>query len=72
MIDYYSGLTKKQVKAIDNERERLKITCKHCGRRKVIPVFLDRLLCDWCNIWIYRTPSLEFKYKMQDQMKRKD
>ena len=71
MIDFfYQGLTRKQVQSIDNEKERLKVACKVCGRRKVIPVYVDRLLCDWCNHWIYREPNIEFKYKLEEQLKK--
>ena len=71
-MNTYQYLTKKQIENIANAKETLKRKCKHCGRRKVIPVYVDRILCDWCGLWIYREPNIEFKYKLEEQMKRKD
>ena len=71
-MNTYQYLTKKQIEDIYNAKSKLKRQCKHCGRKKVIPVYLDRILCDWCGFWIYREPSIEFKYKLEEQMKRKD
>lgn len=68
----YQYLTTKQLEDIAHAKETLKRKCKHCGRRKVIPVYVDRILCDWCGFWIYREPNIEFKYKLEEQMKRKD
>lgn len=44
-----------------------KIECK-CGKRTNITTQLDRVICDWCGHWIYRTPQLEFKYKLKERM----
>jgi len=43
--------------------------CKICGRKMIIPNFVDRQMCDWCGHWIYRTAKIEFKYKMMEQLK---
>jgi len=56
----------KENQAID----KLKITCK-CGKRKVIPSYVDRLICDWCGHWIYRTKAIEFKYKLKEENKKR-
>ena len=66
----YEYLSIKERFASANAKSDLKKQCKQCGRKKVIPVYVDRLLCDWCGSWIYRTPSIEFKYKLEKEMKR--
>lgn len=52
-------------------KDKLKITCK-CGKRKVIPAYVDRLICDWCGHWIYRTKAIEFKYKLNEEKIKKE
>ena len=47
-----------------------KCQCKECGRKKVIGVNSDRVLCDWCGHYIYKNDELEFKYKMQEALRK--
>lgn len=49
----------------------IKSKCK-CGHTKVIPVYVDRIICNYCGHWIYRTPKLEFEYKLREEMKKND
>ena len=30
----------------------------------------DRILCNWCNRFVYRTPALEFKYKLKERLRK--
>lgn len=46
-----------------------RIECK-CGKRTNIQARKDRVICDWCGHWIYRTPQLEFKYKLKERLKK--
>ena len=55
-----------------NKIANIKHKCKHCGHTIIIPEFVDRNLCDHCGHWIYRTPQLEFKYKLRKEMKKND
>lgn len=52
---YYSILT-------DN-----KVKCK-CGKSIAFSSRVDRIICDWCGHWCYKTPQLEFKYKLKERM----
>lgn len=70
MKDAYQYLSIKERFETAEAKESLKRQCKWCGRKKVIPIYVERLLCDWCGYWIYREPSIEFKYKLEEQMKR--
>ena len=29
----------------------------------------DRAICSHCGNWVYRTPELEFKYKLKEKIK---
>lgn len=31
----------------------------------------DRAICSHCGNWVYRTPELEFKYKLKEKMEGK-
>ncbi len=70
MKDVYQYLSIKERFKSADAKSSLKKQCKQCGRKKVIPKYVDRLLCDWCGHWIYREPSIEFKYMLEEQMKR--
>ena len=48
---------------------KIKHTCK-CGHVVMIPVYKDRTLCSYCGFWVYKTPKLEFEYKLKEKMKK--
>ena len=48
---------------------KIKHTCK-CGHVVIIPVYKDRTLCGHCGFWVYKTPKLEFEYKLKEKMKK--
>ena len=49
------------------EYEKVKIECKYCGRKAVIPVWVDKQLCSWCGHYVYRNKNLEFKEKLKSK-----
>lgn len=55
-----------QVK-LDDERANFKVKCKHCGHTMTM-IDVDRTICNWCGYWIYRTPEIEFKYKLKENI----
>ncbi len=48
-----------------DERDKVKIKCNHCGRKAIIPVWVDKQLCSWCGYYIYRNKKLEFIENMR-------
>lgn len=48
-----------------DERDKVKIKCNHCGRKAIIPVWVDKQLCSWCGYYIYRNKKLEFLENMK-------
>ena len=40
------------------------------GHVVVIPTYKDRTLCSYCGFWVYKTPKLEFEYKLKEKMKK--
>ena len=45
-----------------------KVKCK-CGH-VVVMASVDRMICNWCGRWIYRTPGIEFRYKMIQKIRK--
>ena len=56
-------LSNKELRKLQDEYEKLKIKCK-CGHSIVIPIWMDKKLCNWCNNYVYRNKKLEFKEKI--------
>lgn len=58
------------------DTKRLNELWKHNVRCKCSHAFVlmkkDRALCSHCGRWVYRTPEIEFKYKLQEKMKGKN
>ena len=50
------------------EFEKYKVRCK-CSHTFIISR-VDRALCSHCGRWVYRTPEIEFKHKLQEQLKK--
>ena len=48
-----------------DERDKVKIKCNHCGRKAIIPVWVDKQLCSWCGYYIYRNKKLAFLEHMK-------
>ena len=44
------------------------VKCKNCGH-SVLPV-RERIMCNYCGHWIYKNDKIEFKYKMQEKIKK--
>ena len=66
---YKIGTFKKEDDKWFNERAKNKITCP-CGCRVIIPEKVDRIICRWCNKWVYKDEKTEFKYKLLEEKKR--
>ena len=52
-----------------DELDKVKYRCK-CGHRVIIPKYVDKQLCDWCGNYVFKNKSEEFKYRMQEKMRR--
>lgn len=51
-----------------NVLTRDKITCK-CGHR-VLLGRQDRIICSFCNRYVYKNKEIEFKYKLLEKKRR--
>lgn len=62
-------LSIQEFQRMTNEYDKVKFRCRHCGRRVVIPAWVDKQLCSWCNHYVYRNPQEEFKDNIKKLMK---
>lgn len=53
-----------------DELDKVKYICK-CGHRVIIPSRVNKILCDWCNNFVFRNKKDEFKYRVEEQIKRR-
>lgn len=51
------------------ELDKVKYICK-CGHRVIIPKGVDKQLCDWCGNYVFKDKNEEFKYRLQEKMRR--
>lgn len=56
----------KRFKEIANSR----VKCK-CGHTTIMSR-AERTACSWCGHYIYKTPAIEFKYKMMKKLKERN
>lgn len=57
---------------ITNETNKLKIECKHCKRKVVVPFHLPKNICSWCGHYVYRDKKLEFKENLKKELRKND
>ena len=62
-------LTDKEYQKLSDEYEKIKIKCSHCGRKLVIPVWVDKQICSWCGNYVYRNKQMEFKDNIKKLLK---
>lgn len=60
-----SKLSYKEIEKYAQVMTKSKVKCK-CSHKVNIPAYLDRVICDWCKNYVYRTPELEEEYKKKD------
>lgn len=51
-------------------RQEHKYVCKHCGHKQLITAWMDKNLCDWCKNYVFKSDKDEFKYRMQERLKK--
>ena len=53
------------------ECSKHKVRCKHCGHNSTIPVYVDKRVCSWCGNYVFRTPEIEFKFRLDQEIKKR-
>lgn len=63
------GLNKEDTKLFECfAKHKVKCKCSHT----VVMMSTERLVCSHCGEWIYKSPEIEFKYKMMKALKERD
>ena len=67
-LNWNKGKQKNIVK-IHQERVDNTYKCK-CGHSVVIKPKETKILCHWCNRWVFKNKEDEFKFRVKEQMKK--
>lgn len=59
---------KKNIDKIEKEQTQHKYYCK-CGHSVIIRPMENKVLCHWCNNWVFKDKQEEFKYRLKEKMK---
>lgn len=43
------------------------IKCK-CSHTVVIPSNKDKVICDWCGNYVFKTPQAEFSFRLKERL----
>lgn len=60
--------TNDNVEKIMKERAKHRYYCK-CGHSVTIKPSEIKVLCHWCNNWVFKNKQDEFKYRLKEKMK---
>ena len=50
--------------------DKIKVRCFNCGHTMVILYWEDKKLCEFCGHYRFRTPKLEFEYRLKERLNR--
>lgn len=59
----------KKMEKLEDEYSKLKVKCK-CGHIIVMPVYIDKLICNWCGRVVQNNTLAHFKYKVRKEIKK--
>ena len=46
------------------EYSKIRYYCRRCGHSVIIHNNKDKVICDFCGYYIFKTPKDEFKFRM--------
>lgn len=65
----YSDGAIENVKKIHKERTENTYKCK-CGHSVAIKPYEKKVLCHWCNKWVFKNEKDEFKFRLEEQRRK--
>lgn len=57
----------KRMKKLEEDYSKIKVKCK-CGHILTIPVYIDKLICNWCGRLVHNNSKSYFKYKIRKEV----
>ena len=69
-IDYklMNSKSYKDQKKLDDEMVNFKVKCQ-CGHTNTL-TFCDKKICSYCGKYVFKTPQIEFEYRLKEKMKK--
>lgn len=56
------GFKEDTIRMQDRANNRVRCKCSHT----ITIVNKDRVICNYCGSWVYRTKEIEFQYKLKE------
>ena len=70
LVTVYDYKNRNDDSKIFDDLNKYSYKCKRCNRTVIIAK-RDRSMCPDCGHWVYKSDALEFKYKLQEEMKKR-
>lgn len=67
--EMYKTLNNKEFNRLSNEYDKVKYMCK-CGHRVIIPYYVDKQLCSWCHEYVFKSKEDEFKFRLNERLRK--
>lgn len=68
-LSSYSNGAMENIKKIHQERTENTYKCK-CGHSVPIQPYENKVLCHWCNKWVFKNEKDEFKFRLEEQRRK--
>lgn len=52
-----------------SEIQKVQHKCK-CGHTVTIPEFVDKQLCTYCGVYVFKSKKDEFQYRVKERMRK--
>lgn len=56
------------MKRLEEADSKIKVKCK-CGHILTMPVYVDKLICNWCGKVVHNNSKVYFRYKLRKKIK---
>lgn len=66
----HKTLTIKEYKRMSEEYDKVKYRCKNCGHRVVIPYNVDKMICQWCHNYVFKSKQDEDLYRIKEKLRK--
>lgn len=62
-------LTDKEYSRMTSELDKVKVRCR-CGAKIILPMQVEKGICRRCKHWVFRDKKKEFKYRLQEKIRK--